>query len=257
MELDEHPVARTRTRNMKKFFASRDRTDMDSPTPFSLAGKRILVTQADQFMGPALCALLAGLGADVLRDERPLDQPEAAERAVASAGVVHVLVMHLAYPAPSTRAENVGDEEWRTVFAHLVDPIPRLARAVLPQMVERRAGKILLMGSAAALRGQKRTTSYSAARGAQLAWVQAAGVELAAHNIQVNAIAQNLVDNPMYFPAEVQGNPKFQERIRREMPLGRLVTAQEDAALAAYLCSDAANCFVGQVFPMAGGWVIR
>lgn len=124
-------------------------------------------------------------------------------------------------------------------------------------MVERRAGKILLMGSAAALRGQRRTTSYSAARGAQLAWVQAAGVELATHNIQVNAIAQNLVDNPMYFPAEVQGNPKFQERIRREMPLGRLVTAQEDAALAAYLCSDAANCFVGQVFPMAGGWVIR
>ena len=230
---------------------------MDPQTPFSLAGKRILVTQADQFMGPALCAQLARLGADVIRDEHPLDDPAAAERAVGSAGAVHVLVMHLAYPAPATRAESVEDSEWRMVFAHLVDPIPRLARAVLPQMIERRAGKILLMGSAAALRGQKRTTSYSAARGAQLAWVQAAGVELAAHNIQVNAIAQNLVDNPMYFPAEVQANPKFQERIRREMPLGRLVTAQEDAAFAAYLCSDAANCFVGQVFPMSGGWVTR
>jgi 2-keto-3-deoxy-L-fuconate dehydrogenase len=230
---------------------------MTTDTPFSLAGRRILVTQATEFMGPALCEQFSALGAEVIRDEQALADPAAAARVVANAGVVDVLVMHLAYPAPGTRVESVDEDEWRTVFAHLVDPIPRLARAVLPQMLQRRRGKILLMGSAAALRGQKRTTSYSAARGAQLAWVQAAGVELAPGNIQVNAIAQNLVDNPMYFPAEVQANPKFQERIRREMPLGRLVSAQEDAAFAAYLCSDAANCFVGQVFPVAGGWVTR
>ena len=36
-----------------------------------------------------------------------------------------------------------------------------------------------------------------------------------------------------------------------------LVSANEDAAFAAYLCSDAANCFVGQVFPVCGGWVAR
>ncbi|MBC5764675.1 SDR family oxidoreductase [Ramlibacter albus] len=230
---------------------------MDTSTPFTLTGRRILVTQAGEFMGPALCEQFGKLGAIVIRDEQPLAEPEAAGRVVREAGVVDVLVMHLAYPAPSTRAEESPDEEWRAVFAHLVDPIPRLARAVLPQMIERRSGKILMMGSAAALRGQKRTTSYSAARGAQLAWVQSAGVELAPHNIQVNAIAQNLVDNPTYFPPEVQANPKFQERIKREMPLGRLVSAQEDAAFAAYLCSDVANCFVGQVFPVSGGWVTR
>lgn len=223
----------------------------------SLAGKRILVTQAGEFMGPALCSEFSALGAHVIESHESLTDPEAPARMVAAAGVVDVLVMHLAYPAPSTQAEDVGEDEWRAVFAHLVDPMPRLARAVLPQMRERRSGKILVMGSAAALRGQKRTTTYSAARGAQLAWVQAAGVELAPHNIQANAIAQNLVDNPMYFPAEVQANPRFQDRIRREMPLGRLVSAREDAAFAAYLCSDAANCFVGQVFPVAGGWVTR
>lgn len=230
---------------------------MEPLNPFSLRGKHILVTQAAEFMGPALCATFAALDARVTADDRSLAHPDAAAQVVSSAGDVDVLVMHLAYPAPSTSSETVSDEEWRTVFAHLVDPIPRLARAVLPQMLERGSGKILLIGSAAALRGQKRTSSYSAARGAQLAWVQAAGVELALRNIQVNAIAQNLVDNPMYFPSDVQANPKFQERIRREVPLGRLVTSQEDALFAAYLCSDAANCFVGQVFPLAGGWVIR
>jgi len=84
--------------------------------------------------------------------------------------------------------------------------------------------------------------------------VQAVGTELAPHNVQVNAIAQNLVDNPTYFPADVQANPKFQQRLVREVPLGRLVSAREDALFAAYLCSDAAACFVGQVFPLSGGW---
>ena len=103
----------------------------------------------------------------------------------------------------------------------------------------------------------KRSSTYSAARGAQLAYVQALGVEVAKHNIKVNAIAQNFVDNPSYFPAEIQANPRFQERLRREVPLGRLVSADEDAAFVAYLCSEAADCFVGQVFPVCGGWIPR
>jgi diguanylate cyclase (GGDEF)-like protein/PAS domain S-box-containing protein len=47
------------------------------------------------------------------------------------------------------------------------------------------------------------------------------------------------------------------ERLQREVPLGRLVHAREDAMFAAYLCSSAADCFVGQVFPVCGGWVGR
>ena len=176
---------------------------------------------------------------------------------VAEAGTIDVLVANLALRAPDTPAADVDDDEWKRVFAALVDPLPRLARAVLPQMIARRSGKVLVIGSASALRGLKRTSTYSAARGAQLAWVQAVGVEVAPHHVQVNAIAQNFVDNPTYFPAEVQANPRFQERLKREVPLGRLVSAREDAAFAAYLCSDAANCFVGQVFPVCGGWVAR
>jgi 2-keto-3-deoxy-L-fuconate dehydrogenase len=121
---------------------------LDIHGPFSLAGKRILVTQASDFMGPALCEQFTALGAHVIRDEQPLADAGAAARVVAAAGVVNVLVIHLAWPAPTTGARDVQDDEWRTVFAHLVDPIPRLARAVLPQMMERGSGKILLMGRA-------------------------------------------------------------------------------------------------------------
>ena len=223
----------------------------------ALAGKRVLITQADAFMGPALCEVFAEQGAEVVASGDELVAPDAAARVVEAAGQIDVLLINLALKAPSTPAVDVTDDEWRDVFAALVDPLPRLVRAAAPAMIERRAGKILVMGSASALRGMKRASTYSAARGAQLAYVQAIGVELAAHNVQVNAVAQNFVDNPTYFPADVQANPRFQERLAREVPLGRLVSAREDALFAAYLCSSAADCFVGQVFPVCGGWVGR
>lgn len=222
-----------------------------------LLGRRVLITQADAFMGPVLCEVFAEEGAQVIASTASLVGPDAPAAVVAAAGHIDVLVANLAIAAPSTPAAEVSDDEWRATFAALVDPLPRLVRAVLPAMIARRAGKILVMGSASALRGMKRASTYSAARGAQLAYVQAVGVEAASHNVQINAIAQNFVDNPTYFPAEVQANPRFQERLAREVPLGRLVAAREDALFAAYLCSDAADCFVGQVFPLCGGWVPR
>lgn len=222
-----------------------------------LLGKRVLVTHAGAFMGPVLCEVFANHGATVMPNTDPLLNVDAPGAIVAAAGHVDILVANLAIPAPTTEAAEVSDEEWLDTFTALVHPLPRLFRAVLPPMIERRSGKILVMGSASALRGMKRTSTYSAARGAQLAYVQAVGVEVAPHNVQVNAIAQNFVDNSTYFPPNVQSNPRFQERLKREVPLGRLVDAREDAEFAAYLCSESASCFVGQVFPVCGGWVTR
>lgn len=227
-------------------------------TSTRLDGKRVLLTQAHEFMGPALAQVFESQGATVMANTQALDQDPALPAAIVqAAGHIDVLLLHLSLPAPSTLAAEIGDAEWQSVFAHLVDPMPRLVAAVLPQMQQRGQGRILLMGSAAALRGQKRAGSYSAARGAQLAYMQAVALELAPLGIQFNAIAQNYVDNPTYFGPQVQANPRFQDKLKRDVPLGRLVSAEEDALFAAYLCSDAAACFVGQVFPVSGGWVSR
>jgi 2-keto-3-deoxy-L-fuconate dehydrogenase len=222
-----------------------------------LYGKRVLITQADEFMGPVFCEVFAEQGADVIASSRSLAEPDAAAQIVRDAGSIDVLVANLSIKAPARTPSTWTEPEWREVFAALVDPLPRLLRAVAPADDGARAGKVLVVGSASALRGMKRASTYSAARGAQLAWVQAVGVEFAPQNVQVNAIAQNFVDNPTYFPPDVQANPRFQERLAREVPLGRLVGAREDAQFAAYFCSDAADCFVGQVFPVCGGWVAR
>ena len=230
---------------------------MQHANPGRLSGKRILVTQATEFMGPALCEALAEQGATVIASDAPLAPRDAAQAVVEAAGTIDVLVANLAHRAATSLATEASEQEWSETFAALVDPLPRLFKAVLPAMIARRSGKVVMIGSASALRGMRRASSYSAARGAQLAYVQAVGVEMAPHGVQVNAIAQNFVDNPTYFPPEVQVDPRFQERLKREVPLGRLVSAREDARFVAYLCSDDADCFVGQVFPVAGGWVAR
>lgn len=229
-----------------------------SATPsVDLSGKRILVTQATEFMGPALCECIEQCGAEPIVSTGSLSSVEEVTGLINSAGRIDSLIANLAVPAPQTLVTDVTDQEWSCVFKAMVDPLQWLTRAVLVQMIERRSGKILLMGSASALRGINRTSSYCAARGAQISFIQAVGVEVARHNVQVNAIAQNFVDNETYFPEEVQENPAFQKRLKSEVPLGRLVSKDEDANFAAYLCSDAADCFVGQVFPMCGGWVAR
>ena len=218
----------------------------------SLQGKTVLITQSGSFMGPVLCETFDQHGANVVADPEPLLEPHAPAELVAKAGRVDVLIANLAVAAPNTPADEVGDEEWREVFGHLVDPLPRLCRAVL---IERRAGKIVVMGSASALRGMKRFSTYCAARGAQLSYVRAVGAEVAKFNVQVNLIAQNFVDNPTYFPAEVQALDKFKERLAREVPAGRLGTPEEDALFAVFLAADEVNFFAGQGIPFSGGWV--
>lgn len=224
---------------------------------WDLSGQRVLLTQAADFMGPVLGEVFRELGADLVADDSDIADPARPAQLVEEAGRVDVLLANLGVPAARTPAAEAGDDEWRHAFAHMVDPLQRLVRAVLPQMLARGAGKIIVMGSASALRGMPKTSTYSAARGAQLAYAQAVGVEVGARGVQVNAIAQNFVDNPTYFPPEVQANPAFQERLKREVPLGRLVGAREDAMFAAYLASRHADCFVGQIFPVCGGWAPR
>ncbi len=223
-----------------------------------LAGKRVLLTQADDYMGPATQALFRAEGAEVIADTSDLTEASACEDLVERAGPVDVLIANLASPNFSgIEATALDDASWHRTFDGMVHPLHRLCRAVLPQMIERRAGKIVVYGSATALRGLKTVTAYSAARAAQVGYVQSLGVEVAPHNVQVNLIAQNYVENPVYYPPELRARESFQKSLQRQVPLGRLATAEEDARFALFLASDESDFFVGQAIPFSGGWIQR
>lgn len=223
-----------------------------------LSGKRVLVTQADDYMGPATAQVFSAEGAHMLMDTRDLSQPQACEDLIAESAQVDILIANLASPNYSgIAAVDLPDDAWANTFDMMVHPLHRLCRAVLPQMIERRAGKIVVYGSATALRGLKTVTAYSAARAAQVGYVQSLGVEVAPHNIQVNLIAQNYVENPVYYPPELRAKESFQASLRRQVPLGRLATAVEDARFALFLASADSDFFVGQAIPFSGGWAQR
>lgn len=223
-----------------------------------LAGKRVLLTQANDYMGPATEALFSAEGALVMADSSDLTQAGRCEALVAESGQIDILVANLASKNYSgIEAEALEDAQWHETFDTMVHPLHKLCQAVLPQMKERRAGKIVVFGSATALKGLKTVTAYSAARAAQVGYVQSLGVEVAPHNIQVNLIAQNYVENPVYYPPELQENESFMKSLRRQVPLGRLARADEDARFALFLASEESDFFVGQAIPFSGGWIQR
>lgn len=219
-----------------------------------LAGKRVLVTQAKDYMGPETIELFREEGAEVIADETDLTEVNAAQRVVEDAGHIDVLVANLAADAQfGVMALETDEEIWRTAFDVMVHPLHRLCRAVLPQMYERRKGKIVVYGSATGIRAQLGVLAYGSARAAQVGYVRTLGIEAAHRNVQINLIAQHFVENDAYFPAAFQATPEFKAELAK-VPLGRLAKGREDALFALFLASQESDFFVGQSIAFCGGW---
>jgi NAD(P)-dependent dehydrogenase (short-subunit alcohol dehydrogenase family) len=189
----------------------------------------------------------------VIEDRSDLTRPEAASAALEAAGEIDVLVANLAAPADADYVTKVDDARWQRLFDAIVHPLHRLVRAALPTMMERRSGKIIVVGSATGLKAAPGTAPYSAARSAQVGYVRSVGAEVAKFNVQVNLIAQHFVESPDYFSEAFQQTEAFRNLLA-SVPAGRLARAEEDAMLAVFLASDESDFFAGQAIPFAGGW---
>ena len=219
------------------------------------AGKRVLVTSADIYMGPAIVRRFREAGADVVADQGRYgsDKSEPA-RVVAEAGHVDVLVVNLLPEDFTPQAPtDIVDDDWIKMFDLLVHPTMRFVKAVLPQMLAREQGKIIAVTSAAPLRAIEGTSCYSAARGAQNAYVRTAGSEVARFNVQINAIGQNYVYGG--YPDNALDDPAIREAVMRDVPARRFAEGWEQAELVLFLASQNSNFISGQVVPFSGGWV--
>lgn len=215
----------------------------------SLKGRRVLITQSDDFMGPALKETFEFYNANVYCDPRELLSQNIIDDVIANANEPEIVLLNLVYPFKFSTHLEIDTFEWKSCFAHMVDPLPKIAKLVLPSMLKNRQGKIVVMGSATAIDSKFGGPAYSAARGAQMSWVKKIGADMAKHNIQINYIAQAFVSNPTFFP-----NGANEEDLKL-IPANRLADASECTALAVFLSSFESNFFAGQCFPIAGGLV--
>lgn len=221
----------------------------------NIAGKRVLITSCNTYMGPAIVELFTAKGAEVLANPNDLLGADEPSELISELGHIDVLIANLDLPAYVAGVADIEDDKWLAGFDAMVHPLMRLVRAVSPQMIKRSEGSIVAITSSSPLRRMApQAISYVAARAAQNAFVRSAGHELAAHGVRLNAIAQNFVENDTYYPESIRLNERFQNRLRTEVPSRRLGTPNETAELSLFLAGSESTFIFGQVISHDGGW---
>jgi 2-dehydro-3-deoxy-D-gluconate 5-dehydrogenase len=249
--------------------------------PFSLQGRRALVTGASRGLGAAIAVALAEAGADVAvhgnstspeatsvairalgREAAPLvgdlADPATPDRlvqaALAALGGLDVLVNNAGIIRRGPAAETT-DEDWAAVLEVDLGSVFRLCRAAARFMLPRRSGKIVNVASLLSFQGGIRVPAYAAAKAGVAGLTRALANEWAPLGVNVNAIAPGYMrtDNTEALRADAERSRQIMERI----PAGRWGEPADLAGAAVFLASRAADYVHGHVLVVDGGWLGR
>ncbi|MGX5774319.1 SDR family NAD(P)-dependent oxidoreductase [Methylorubrum zatmanii] len=126
--------------------------------------------------------------------------------------------------------------------------LTRLSKALVRGMIRARAGRIVAIGSVAALQANAGNAAYAATKGALIAYCRTLAIESAKRGVTVNVIAPGFIDTEMMAPYA-----SHRAGIERQIPLGRFAAPQEVAAMAAFLMGEGGAYITGTVLPVDGG----
>ncbi len=132
---------------------------------------------------------------------------------------------------------------------HLTSPF-QLVQALLPEMIQRKNGKIIFISSIWGLTGASMEVLYSMVKGGQNSLVKSLAKEVAPSGIAVNAVAPGAIDTQMM----ADFNAEDLEFIKEDIPMGRLGKPEEVADLVGFLVSPQADYISGQVLSINGAW---
>lgn len=146
--------------------------------------------------------------------------------------------------------QDMSHVELHTLITlHLTSPF-KLVQRLLPKMIERKKGSIVLLSSIWGETGAALEVAYSMVKGGQNAFVKALAKEVAPSGIRVNAVAPGAIRTKMndhLSSEEVQA-------LEDEIPLGRMGSPSEVAKAVSFLANDASSYITGQILSVNGGW---
>ncbi|MEN5081966.1 3-hydroxybutyrate dehydrogenase [Bosea sp. TWI1241] len=153
-------------------------------------------------------------------------------------------------------------EKWDQIIAINLSSAFHTTRAALPGMKRKGWGRIVNTASAHALVASPFKSAYVAAKHGIAGFTKTVALEVATKGITVNAIAPGYVWTPLVekqIPDTMKARGLTKEQVINDVlltaqPTKAFVTVEQVAALAVYLCSDAAKSITGTVLPMDGGW---
>ena len=244
---------------------------------FSLEGKTTLITAAGQGIGRASAEAFAKAGASVIATDinetalaelEGLDgitawkldatNPEDIKRVLAEAGRLDVLFNCAGFVHAGNILEST-EEDWDFAFDLNAKAMYRLCKAVLPGMLEQGKGSIINMSSvASSLKGVPNRFVYCASKAAVIGMTKAIAADYVTQGIRCNAICPGTVDSPsLHDRLHATGDYEAaSEQFIARQPMGRVGAADEIAALAVYLASDASGFTTGQAHIIDGGWAL-
>jgi 2-hydroxycyclohexanecarboxyl-CoA dehydrogenase len=144
-------------------------------------------------------------------------------------------------------------ESWNRVLAVNLRGTFNCVQSAIPDMLEAKWGRVVLISSSSPQRGAPRMAHYASSKGGILALSKSLGLEFAAQGITVNNIAPSSIDTPMYRRSRSLGALPPPEVAAQNMPVKRLGTGEDIAAAAAYLVSKEASYVTGQTLSVNGG----
>jgi len=177
------------------------------------------------------------------------DVSAAVAHAEADLGPIDVLVCSAGIPGRSLRTVEVDDAEWRRVLAVNADGVFFCNRAVLAGMVERGYGRIVNLASIAGKEGNPMAAAYSASKAAVIALTKAIAKDVARTGVLVNCVAPAVIDTPILDGITEEHVGYMVERI----PMGRIGTPDEVAALVCWLASEQCSFSTGATYDISGG----
>jgi 3-hydroxybutyrate dehydrogenase len=161
--------------------------------------------------------------------------------------------------------ESFPVDKWDDIIAINLSAAFHTIRAALPGMLERSWGRVVNIASAHALVASPYKAAYVAAKHGLAGLTKTVALEVAEKGVTVNAIAPGYVETPLVtgqIADTARARGISEEEVVRDVmlaaqPTKRLITIEQVAALAVYLCGDAAGAITGAVLPIDGGWTAK